>query len=471
MKSNTDHLPQRSASASCVAMSGIVRKPVRQPHAGSRVLSLSVLAAACALTLALAGCGSDGTSMGNTPATGAAAPSTTSTTPATTTTSDTGVATEIGKTTTDLGNVIANTPLPLGVSPQVSQGLGATVASTGDIVSDLGTGIGNGLGKIGSSSDPVGITVSSLGYVVTDAGGAVVGVGTVIGGLGNGGPLGALSPLTSPLAGAVGLVGTTIESGGQTLGATLSSGPVQQVTQQLSTAITPIVVTLGNGTQTIGSASGLGAPTDTLLQTLGSAISQGGKTVSGSTNNIVVADVGNVVSSLGNTVAGTGSVLDHNGINGAAPIAGLFANLGNVSTAPTTGAGTAAGTLGPLTGLLANLGNLGGLTTLGGGASPLAGSPLASLTGALSSVSGSSGANPLAPVTTLLGAIVVTTSNASSTAGSTGGSAAGLGAVTSLLSSVTGALGSVGGTSIGGPVNNSSSVTRASEKTPGAVVH
>ncbi|MEJ0004671.1 MAG: hypothetical protein WDN30_16105 [Pararobbsia sp.] len=51
--------------------------------------------------------------------------------------------------------------------------------------------------------------------------------------------------------------------------------------------------------------------------------------------------------------------------------------------------------------------------------------------------------------------------------GSAGAAGAGLGAVSSLLSSVTGALGGVGGLSVGGPVNNSSQVSRASEKDAG----
>ncbi|MCP5804600.1 collagen-like triple helix repeat-containing protein, partial [Klebsiella pneumoniae] len=76
----------------------------------------------------------------------------------------------------------------------------------------------------------------------------------------------------TPLAGVVTQVGQAVANGGSTLGTALSTGPVQQLTQQLSTAIIPITSQLTGATQTLGATSGLGSPGNTLLGQLGGAV-------------------------------------------------------------------------------------------------------------------------------------------------------------------------------------------------------
>ncbi|MET5021551.1 collagen-like triple helix repeat-containing protein, partial [Burkholderia pseudomallei] len=73
-----------------------------------------------------------------------------------------------------------------------------------------------------------------------------------------------------------------------------------------------------------GTASGLGAPVNNLLTTVGNGLNAAGAKVSGSTNNQVVQAVGGVVSQLGNTVSSVGGLLTGCTTNPLAPITGAL---------------------------------------------------------------------------------------------------------------------------------------------------
>ncbi|VVD75790.1 hemagglutinin [Pandoraea communis] len=80
------------------------------------------------------------------------------------------VAASVSSVVSAIGNQVSGTTIP-GVSPQATQGFGGALTQTGNAVTDLGTGIGNGLGQLGKSgTDPVGITLASMGGVVSDLG-------------------------------------------------------------------------------------------------------------------------------------------------------------------------------------------------------------------------------------------------------------------------------------------------------------
>src|SRR5579859_4300732 len=155
----------------------------------------------------------------------------------------TGVATAAAQTTSDLGDTIASQTIP-GLSPQVTQGLGNAVSSTSGTLNSLANAVSGGVEQIGTTSNPVGTTVAGLGSVVSSTSGVVQGLSTAVGGLGTGN-LAPLSPLTTPLATVLSTTAGALNAGGVTLGNSLASAPVQQITQPISTAITPIVQTVG----------------------------------------------------------------------------------------------------------------------------------------------------------------------------------------------------------------------------------
>lgn len=297
-------------------------------------------------------------------------------TPTTTTNATSGALTTLGSTASDLGGTISSTAIP-GVSPAVSQGVGGTVSATGAVVDAAADAVSSGLGQIGSTPDPVGTTVAGLGSAVSATSGVVAGVASTVDALGTG-PLAPLAPVTTPLAGALDTAANGIRAGGQVLGNTLASSAVQQVTQPLSSAITPLVVTLGQQTQNVGTTTGIGQPVSGLLGQVGGAVQSAGAQLAGASSNPLAADVGHLVSSVGNTVTNAGGLVNPNGPNGAAPIPGLITSLvGSSSASVQPGTGSSAGSgnpLAPVTGLL-------------GGASG-GSSPLSSLTGALGSAGG-----------------------------------------------------------------------------------
>lgn len=201
----------------------------------------------------------------------------------------------------------------------------------------------------------------------------------------------------------------------------MSTGPVEQLTQQLSTAIVPLTSQVIGGTQTLGATTGAGAPANSLLGTLGGAIANGGNTLTNA-NVPVVSNLGSVVGALGNTVASLGGVAYSPNASSSNPLAPITGVLGGVAgggsplgavTGVLGGLGGAAGGSRPLAPVSSGLGSVGGAT---GGSSLLApvtsalgslgsaaggGSPLAPVTGVLSSVGGTTGGTALAPVASI----------------------------------------------------------------------
>jgi hypothetical protein len=353
--------------------------------------------AACAL----AACGSDGVSVptglsgnnsgGNVTPTDPPSPPTAKTT---------GTITTVGKVATDLGGAISSLPVP-GVSSGVTGGVGSTVGALGPVIDSTADALSDGLGQIGTTANPVGTTVARLGTPVSATSGVIAGVAKTVDALGTG-PLSPLAPVTTPVAGALYTAANGVQAGGMILGNTLASSPVQQVTQPVSNAITPLVITLGQTTQAVGTTSGLGQPLSGVLAQLGNALQGAGTTVGSSSKEPLVGDSGQLASVLGTTITNAGGLVNPNGPNGAAPIPGLITSL-----AGSTNTSVAAGTAGS------------------GGA----GSPLASLTGPLSGVTSgaSGGTNPLSALTGALTS--VTGALSSAPAAGAGSGAAGLGSL------------------------------------------
>ncbi|RAB23420.1 hypothetical protein DN511_30320, partial [Burkholderia multivorans] len=103
------------------------------------------------------------------------------------------------------------------------------------------------------------------------------------------GPLSPLAPIAAPMAGLIETVASGIASAGTKIGASLSSAPVQQATQSISSAITPLVMTTGHLTQQVGTASGLGRPVAGLLGQVGGPIASAGWKVSGAATQTPVS--------------------------------------------------------------------------------------------------------------------------------------------------------------------------------------
>lgn len=324
--------------------------------------------------------------------------------PTPTTNATSGAVTTLGSTARDLGGTISSTTVP-GVDPAVTQGVGGTVSATGDVLDAAANALSSGLGQTGSTANPVGTTAAGLGSTVSATSGVVASAAVTVRALGSG-PLAPLAPVTTPLAGALDTAANGVSAGGQVLATTLASSAVQQVTQPLSSAVTPLVVTLGQQTQNIGTTTGLGPSASGLLGQVGGAVQSAGAQVASTSSNPLAADVGHLVESLGNTVTNAGGLVNPNGPNGAAPIPGLITSLVGSSTMTVQGGPPSSGAS--------------------------AGGPLSSLTGAL----GTNGAAPN-PLSSLTGALSGTSSSPVS-AGSAGGAGASAGSPTSALTSLLG---------------------------------
>ncbi|WP_425127590.1 collagen-like triple helix repeat-containing protein [Burkholderia arboris] len=261
-----------------------------------------------------------------------------------------------------------------GVTPPVGRdvtaGIGNTVIGAGTIIRDTSNAVSNGIGQIGIASNPVGTTVAGLGSIVGSTSNPVTGLSQAVKALGTG-PLAPLAPVTAPVGGLLDTVAGGLQGAGATLGSTLSSGPVQQATQAIGNAITPLVTTTGQLTQQVGTATGLGQPVAGLLGQVGAVITSAGVKVTSASSQPIVGALGQVAFAVGNTVTNAGGLVSPKGANGGVPVSGLVTSI--VGGIPATvvngpGAGTGGGTasggagnpLAPVTSLVGGL--LGGVT-------------------------------------------------------------------------------------------------------------
>ncbi|MDR6500813.1 phage-related tail protein [Burkholderia ambifaria] len=266
-----------------------------------------------------------------------------------------------------MGVTIGGASLPGGVSKGVTAGPADTLMGVGTLVRDTSDAVSSGIGQIGFTANPVGTTVAGLGTIVGSTSNPVNGLSETVKALGTG-PLSPLAPITTPVGGLLDTVAGGLKSGGTMLGSALSSGPVQQATQALSTAITPLVTTAGQLTQQVGTATGLGQPVAGLLGQVGGAITSAGWKVTSASPQPVVSGVGELVRAVGNTVSNVGGLVNPSGANGAVPIAGLVTSVAGgmpwiVHDGSATGTGTGGGTpsgslanpLAPVTSLVGGL--------------------------------------------------------------------------------------------------------------------
>ncbi len=263
------------------------------------------------------------------------------------------------------GATLGDVTLP-GVGKAATAGPADTVTGVGTIIRDTTNAVSNGIGQIGFTPNPVGGTVAGLGTLVGSTGNPVNGLSETVKALGAG-PLSPLAPFATPVGGLLDTVAGGLKSGGAMLGSALSSGPVQQATQAISTAITPVVTTAGQLTQQVGTATGLGQPVAGLLGQVGGAITSAEWQVTSTSPQPIVGAAGSLVRAVGNTVTNAGGLVNPSGANGAAPIAGLVTSVvGGIPATVHNGSATSTS---------------GGGSSLGGLSNPLA--PVTSLVGGL----------------------------------------------------------------------------------------
>ncbi|UIF89543.1 collagen-like triple helix repeat-containing protein [Cupriavidus sp. UYPR2.512] len=333
--------------------------------------SITSLAAAgvAAIALLMAGCSSGGSGSGanprpssgniDTPVTPgpSASGETTPTAKVTEGTGNTVVAT--GNAISEIGKTIQDAPLPL-LPTQAREGAGDVVIKTGRAVGSLGAGVRDGLGQIGSVDNPVGVTVASTSNVVHDVGEALISGGDLVRGLGTE-KLAPLSPVTTPVGGLVRHVGIAVHDSSGKLHSVLSEGPVAQVTNSVSKVIVPLTSKVTDGTQTLGAGTHLGEPANGLLYKVGNTVAAGGSMIS-NTHAPVVSPLGGVVTEAGKTVAAAGGLLNGQDHGGGNPLGGLLNNLPLAKLGGGGEGGSAGGALGPVTSLLAPVtGLVGGL--------------------------------------------------------------------------------------------------------------
>ncbi|CAJ94981.1 Hemagglutinin transmembrane protein [Cupriavidus necator] len=338
-------------------------------HPSQHGMTSLAAAGVAALALLMAGCSSSGggsganprPNSGNTDTPVNPAPSASSeTTPTAKVTEGAGntvVAT--GNAISDIGKTIQEAPLPL-LPTTARESAGDVVIKAGKAVGSLGAGVRDGLGQMGSVDNPVGVTVASTGNVVHDVGEALISGGDLVSGLGTE-KLAPLAPVTTPVGGLVRHVGIAVHDGSYKLKSVLSEGPVAQVTNSVSKVIVPLTSKGTDGTQTLGAATHLGEPANGLLYKVGNTVAAGGSMIS-NTHAPVVSPLGGVVTEAGKTVAAAGALLNGNGQGGGNPLGGLLGNLPLAKAGSNGEGGSAGGALGPVTALLAPVtGLVGGL--------------------------------------------------------------------------------------------------------------
>ncbi|QQX87496.1 collagen-like triple helix repeat-containing protein [Cupriavidus necator] len=364
-------------------------------HPSQHGMTSLAAAGVAALALLMAGCSSSGGGSGANPR-----PNSNIDTPVTPGPSASGETTPTAKVTEGAGNSVVATgnaisevgksiqeaPLPL-LPTQAREGAGDVVINAGRAVGSLGAGVRDGLGQMGSVDNPVGVTVASTSNVVHDVGEALISGGDLVYGLGTE-KLAPLAPVTTPVGGLVRHVGIAVHDSSGKLHSVLSEGPVAQVTNSVSKVIVPLTSKVTDGTQTLGAVTHLGDPANGPLYMVGNTAAAGGSMIS-NTHAPVVSPLGGVVSEAGKTVAAAGALLNGNGQGGGNPLGGLLNNL------PLAGAGGGYGGDGghggnPLGGVLYNL----PLAKVAGGGEG------GSVGGALSPVTAL-----LAPVTGLVGGL------------------------------------------------------------------
>ncbi len=289
-----------------------------------------------------------------------------------------------GNAISDIGKTIQEAPLPL-LPTTARESAGDVVIKAGKAVGSLGAGVRDGLGQMGSVDNPVGVTVASTGNVVHDVGEALISGGDLVSGLGTE-KLAPLAPVTTPVGGLVRHVGIAVhDSSGKVhkLKSVLSEGPVAQVTNSVSKVIVPLTSKGTDGTQTLGAATHLGEPANGLLYKVGNTVAAGGSMIS-NTHAPVVSPLGGVVTEAGKTVAAAGAILSGNGQGGGNPLGGLLSNL------PLAGAGGGYGGDGGHGGNLLGgvLNNLPLAKVGGGGEGGSAGGALGPVTALLAPVTG-----------------------------------------------------------------------------------
>ncbi|CAN7684436.1 collagen-like triple helix repeat-containing protein [Cupriavidus necator] len=356
-------------------------------HPSQHFMTSLAAAGVAAIALLMAGCSSSGGGSGANPR-----PNSNIDTPVTPGPSASGETTPTAKVTegagnsvvatgnaiSDIGKSIQEAPLPL-LPTQAREGAGGVVINAGRAVGSLGGGVRDGLGQMGSVDNPVGVTVASTSNVVHDVGEALISGGDLVYGLGTE-KLAPLAPVTTPVGGLVRHVGIAVHDSSGNLHSVLSEGPVAQVTNSVSKVIVPLTSKATDGTQTLGAVTHLGEPANGLLYKAGNTVAAGGSMIS-NTNTPVVSPLGGVVTEAGKTVAAAGALLNGNGQGGGNPLGGLLSNL------PLAGAGGGYGGDGgnPLGGVLNNLPLA---KVAGGGEGGSAGGALSPVTALLAPVTG-----------------------------------------------------------------------------------
>lgn len=284
---------------------------------------------------------------------------------------------QVGDSVAGLGDKLSESGLPGGLD----KGTGALVTGIGSAVSSAG-------GLLNQSDD----NPHPLAQTLADATGGVRGLTQEL--TGQGGLLQPLSGvLNDSIGGALGpngkpILQPTLANAGQAVDQVLPLGlqqPLGGVGKALDGVVSPAGGAVTQVTQTVGDSTGLGAPVNQLLTSIGGNLQQvtGGVASAAPLGlNGVVANLGASIGSAGGLVHKTpgnanplGNTLDH----ATKAVAALTGELGVTNGSQKGGGllGGADGALAPVTGLL------GGITGKQGGDQAKGGGPLAPVTGVL----------------------------------------------------------------------------------------
>ncbi|MDR7095444.1 collagen-like triple helix repeat-containing protein [Hydrogenophaga laconesensis] len=335
-----------------------------QPHIRS---GLTVLATA--IIMALAGCSGNGhlntagSGGGSTPTGpgGAGGGGSTSSSPVAAVVQETGnTVSDAGQMVGSLGGTVQQVTTPV-VGSASGSALGNVVQNAGGTVDSLGAAVSNGLGRIGSTDNPLGVTVSGTGSAVDGLGRTVSSAGDAITGLGSNPATSALRPLTNVGGAVVDRVGEAVSHAGNALESHALSGPLGRTLDGTSNVLERVIEAGVNTTQSVGATTGLGAPVaNGVIAPIARTLGEAGEQLSGAAGSTPGAQgLGEILGNTSRTLTGVGMAVNAPSDNPPTSPVEQVGHVVNTLIVPITAPITqTVGGVGDVTGIGNPLGNL-----------------------------------------------------------------------------------------------------------------
>jgi hypothetical protein len=208
---------------------------------------------------------------------------------------------EVGKTIEVLGATISQTELP--VLGTVTDGAGNVVSSIGEGVTDLSSGLDNGVGNISENDNALGTTIAGATGLVSKTGNVVSETGTIVASLETLPVLAQLdeaSGVLTTVGGTLDSLSLKVTSIGDylTLAFVGEGGAASSLTQNLTAVVRPLIINVDGVIKNVGQAIVITPAVTGLIENVGSGVVVLGESFD-KQDNIVLASAGGVVKGVG----------------------------------------------------------------------------------------------------------------------------------------------------------------------------